>query len=70
MTGRPDAMRGVRLHPDREAVLLKPYGLLVLVATLQALLATSMQDRGNSGFCWNKRWRVNRAHALAASEVR
>ena len=24
MTGRPDAMRGVRLHPDREAVLLKP----------------------------------------------
>ena len=69
MTGRPDAMRGVRLDPDREVVLFKPYRLLVLVATVQALLATSMQNPGNSGLCCNKRWRMNRAHALSTSDV-
>lgn len=69
MTGRPDAMRGVELHPDREAVLFKPYGLLVLVATVRTLLATNMQDRGSSGFSWNKRWRANRAHALSTSDA-
>jgi len=31
MTGRPDAMRGVKLHPDREAVLFKPHGLQLSV---------------------------------------
>jgi len=46
MTGRPDAMCGVRLRPDCEAVLFKPYGLLALVATLQAMPERSMQDRG------------------------
>jgi len=69
MTGRPDAMRGVKLHPDREAVLFKPYGLLVLVATIQAMLAASMQEEGSSGFGWNRRRRVNRAHALSTSEA-
>ena len=69
MTGRPDAMGGVKLHPSREAVLFKPYGLLVLVATVQGMLAASMQDQGSTGFWWNKRWRTNRAHALSTSEA-
>lgn len=46
MTGRPEAMRGVRLHADREAVLFKPYGLSALVATTQAMVARSRQGRG------------------------
>lgn len=41
MTGRPEAMRGVRLRPDREAVLFKPCGLLALVATVQAMTEAS-----------------------------
>ncbi len=48
MTGRPDAMRGVRLHLDREAVLFKPHGLLALVATVQAMVVKSIQDCGAS----------------------
>ncbi len=69
MTGRPDAMCGVTLHPDREAVLFKSYGLLVLVATVQAMLAANMQDQGATGSWWNKRWGTNRAHALSVSEA-
>lgn len=38
MTGRPDVMCGVRLRPNREAVLFKPCGLLALVATMQAMV--------------------------------
>lgn len=40
VTGRPDAMRGVKMRPNREVLLLKPHGLRVLVATVQAMLAT------------------------------
>lgn len=39
VTGRPDAMRGILMRPNREVVLLKPLGLLALVATVQAMLA-------------------------------
>ena len=39
VTGRPDAMRGISMRPNREVVLLKPLGLLALVATVQAMLA-------------------------------
>lgn len=39
VTGRPDAMRGVPMRPNREVVLFKPHGLLALVATVQAMLA-------------------------------
>lgn len=39
VTGRPDAMRGVAMCPNRDVVLFKPHGLRVLVATVQAMLA-------------------------------
>ena len=46
MTGQLEAMRGIRLRADREALLLKPYGLSALVATTRAMVAQSKQDRG------------------------
>lgn len=42
VTGRPDAVRGVRMRPNREVVLFKPHGLRVLVATVQAMLAAEL----------------------------
>ena len=39
VTGRPDALRHTPLRPDREAALVKPYGLLMLVTTVQTMLA-------------------------------
>ncbi len=52
MTGRPEAVRGVRLRADCEAVLFKPCGLSALVTTMQAMVARSRQDfRKNSGSC-------------------
>lgn len=39
VTGRPDAVRGVPMQPNREMVLFKPHGLLALVATVQLMLA-------------------------------
>jgi len=41
VTGRPDALRQVRMRPNREAALVKPYGLLSLVSTVQAMLAAA-----------------------------
>ena len=46
MTGQPEAMRGVRLRADREALLLKPCGLSALVATTRVMVAQSEQERG------------------------
>ena len=42
VTGRPDALRNTPLRLNREAALLKPYGLLMLVATVQAMLAATL----------------------------
>lgn len=44
VTGRPDAMRGVPMRPNRESVLFKPHGLRALVATVQAMLAAEFAD--------------------------
>ncbi len=41
VTGRPDALRQVRMRPNREAALIKPYGLLSMVSTVQAMLAAA-----------------------------
>ncbi|HEY0204376.1 MAG TPA: response regulator [Acetobacteraceae bacterium] len=41
VTGRPDALRQVAMQPNREAVLLKPYGLLSLVAIVRTTLAAA-----------------------------
>ncbi len=52
MTGRPDAMCGVRLRPDREAVLFKPCRLSALVTTMRVMVAKNRRDcRENSGSC-------------------
>lgn len=42
VTGRPDALRKTRLRPNREAALFKPYGLLLLVTTVHAMLAGAL----------------------------
>ena len=42
VTGRPDALRNTPLRLNREAALLKPYGLLMLVATVQVMLAATL----------------------------
>jgi len=44
VTGRPDALRQVRMRPNREAALVKPYGLLSLVSTVQTMLAAAVLD--------------------------
>lgn len=49
VTGRPDALRQVRMRPNREAALVKPYGLLSLVSTVQAMLAAAVLDAERKG---------------------
>jgi DNA-binding response OmpR family regulator len=46
ITGRPDALRKVPMRPNREAVLLKPYVLLPLAATVRAMLAAAAPEAG------------------------
>ena len=44
VTGRPDALQQVPMRPNHERVLIKPYGLLSLVATVQTMLAATALD--------------------------
>ena len=44
VTGRPDALRLVPMQPNREAALIKPYGLLSLVFTVQNMLAAAVLE--------------------------
>lgn len=46
VTGRPSALRDTPLQPKLDAVLLKPLGLLKLVATVDAMLAATMSSIG------------------------
>lgn len=46
VTGRPYALRQTMMHPNREAALIKPHGLLKLVATVQAMLAIALSGAG------------------------
>ena len=49
VTGRPDALRQVPMRPDRERVLIKPYGLLSLVSTVQTMLAAAALEAEQTG---------------------
>ncbi|HEY0204378.1 MAG TPA: response regulator [Acetobacteraceae bacterium] len=49
VTGRPDALRQVAMRPSRERALVKPYGLLSLVSTVQTMLAAATLEAENAG---------------------
>ena len=49
VTGRPDALRQVPLRLNRDAALIKPYGLLSLVFTVQTMLAASESASEDDG---------------------
>lgn len=46
VTGRPNALRQTALRPNLEVALIKPHGLLKLVATVQAMLAATLFSAG------------------------
>lgn len=46
ITGRPDALRRVRMRPNREAALFKPYVLGSLVTTVRTMLAAAALEAG------------------------
>ncbi len=49
VTGRPDALRQVPMRPNRERVLIKPYGLLSLISTVKTMLAAAALEPEKSG---------------------